>query len=381
MTDLVVLSLESWDRVWRRNQYLVAGLLRTDPDLRVLFVEPSADLAWDLVQRRRPRLGDGLDEVTDLAGVGRGRLWRYEPTKVLPRRLDPRGETRTSSAVQRQARRLGFDDPVLWINDPSGATLLDRAGWPALYDITDDWLAADRSPDEHARLVRHEAALLRDCREVVVCSPALVASKGADRPVVLVPNAVDVEAYRTPARRPADLPDEPVALYVGTVHKDRIDLDLCVATARALDGQGRLVVVGPALLDAADRERLLAAGVVLLGPRDRRTIPGYLQHADVLVVPHVVTEFTDSLDPIKLYEYRAVGRPVVSTPVAGFRDARDEQTIVADGEDFVAAVRRAVPAATHFPDGATRYEVASWADRVNQMRGVIARLQPSATPA
>ena len=50
---------------------------------------------------------------------------------------------------------------------------------------------------------------------------------------------------------------------------------------------------------------------------------GYLQHADVLVVPHVVTSFTDSLDPIKLYEYQAVGRPVVSTPVAGFRDADD----------------------------------------------------------
>lgn len=381
MTDLVVLSLESWDRVWRRNQYLVAGLLRTDPDLRVLFVEPSADLAWDLVQRRRPRLGDGLREITDLAGVAGGRLWRYEPTKILPRRLDPLGRTRTSRAVERTARRLGFHRPLLWVNDPSGAVVLDRTGWPALYDVTDDWLAADRSPDEHARLVQDETALLRDCAEVVVCSPALTVSKGTDRPVTLVQNAVDVEAYRTPATRPADLPDEPVALYVGTVHPDRMDLDLCVATARALDARGRLVVVGPALLDTADRDRLLAAGVLLLGPRDRRTIPGYLQHADVLVVPHVVTEFTDSLDPIKLYEYRAVGRPVVSTPVAGFRDARDEQTVVADGEDFVAAVRAAVPARTRFPEGAARYEVASWADRVNQMRDVIARLQPSATPA
>ena len=43
MTDLVVLSLEAWDEVWRRNQHLVAGLLRADPALRVLFVEPAVD--------------------------------------------------------------------------------------------------------------------------------------------------------------------------------------------------------------------------------------------------------------------------------------------------------------------------------------------------
>ena len=48
MTDLVVMSLEAWDDVWRRNQHLVAGLLRTDAALRVLFVEPPADPTHDL---------------------------------------------------------------------------------------------------------------------------------------------------------------------------------------------------------------------------------------------------------------------------------------------------------------------------------------------
>ena len=33
MTDLVVVSLEAWDDVWRRNQHLVAGLLRSDAAL------------------------------------------------------------------------------------------------------------------------------------------------------------------------------------------------------------------------------------------------------------------------------------------------------------------------------------------------------------
>lgn len=378
-TDLVLASLEAWDGVWRRNQYLVAGLLRADPGLRVLFVEPAADPLFGLATRRRPRWGRGLRRVRGVPGIADGRLWTYQPTKVLPRRLDPRVDARAARAVQQAARRVGFAAPVLWVNDPNAAALLEATGWPALYDISDDWLEADRTPAEHERLVRDEATLLRRCAEVVVCSPGLAATKGSVRPVTLVPNAVDVVAYRVPAPRPADLPAGAVAVYVGTIHTDRIDVDLCAETARGIAGRGRLVLVGPAPLESRDRDRLGSAGVVLLGAKAREEVPGYLQHADVLVVPHVVTPFTDSLDPIKYYEYRAVGRPVVSTPVAGFRDSGDDAVTVAAGDVFVDAVRAALPAPFVFPIGADR-PVPSWDDRVAQMGEVIARVRRSATP-
>ena len=87
VTDLVVVSLEAWDDVWRRNQHLVAGLLRADAALRVLFVEPPADPTHDLRSRRRPSLGHGVAEVPEVAP---GRLWTVRPVKWLPRRFDRR---------------------------------------------------------------------------------------------------------------------------------------------------------------------------------------------------------------------------------------------------------------------------------------------------
>lgn len=374
MTDLVVLSLEAWDQVWRRNQYLVAGLLRADPTLRVLFVEPAADPLYSLTSRSLPRSGRGLRAV-DLDGAN-GRLWAYQPTKLLPRRLDSRADQRLGLAITRAARRLGFEHPVLWINDPAGATTLELTGWPALYDITDDWLEADRTAAEHDRLVRDEAVLMDRCAEVVVCSQALARAKGSIRPVTLIPNAVDVEAYRVPLPRPADLPDGPVALYLGTIHTDRIDLDLCIATAKEMHGVGQLVLVGPAPLSPPDTKRLIDAGVILLGAKHRSVVPAYLQHADVLVVPHVVTPFTESLDPIKLYEYRAVGRPVVSTPVAGFRESGDTRVTVAQGPAFAKAIADAMATSTRFPAG-VEMDVPTWAERVRDMRDLIVRAQAS----
>lgn len=376
MSDLVVVSLEAWDQVWRRNQYLVAGLLRTDPTLRVLFVEPGADPLFAFSRRQVPRPGGGLAAI-DLPQAS-GRLWSYQPTKWLPRRIDPTSDQRWARGIARIAARLGFGDPLLWVNDPGGARLLEATGWPALYDITDDWLQAERTPAEHERLIRDELTLLDRCAEVVVCSPALARTKGEHRPVTLVPNAVDVAAYREPMPRPSDLPAGAVALYLGTIHADRMDLTLCVQTAKALAGRGRLVLVGPAPLTPSERGLLQEAGVVLLGAKDRSVVPGYLQHADVLIVPHVVTPFTDSLDPIKLYEYRAVGRPVVSTPVAGFRDSVDPSVQVRSADAFVRAVREALPARMRFPEGADA-AVPTWEDRVKAMAEVIERMQRHAT--
>jgi glycosyltransferase involved in cell wall biosynthesis len=256
VTDLVVLSLERWDRVWRRNQHLVAGLLGADPDLRVLFVEPAADPTHDVASRRRPSFGSGITEVGEAA---RGRLWTFRPTKWLPRRLDAQADARLASAVVGAVESLGMRHPLLWINDPGAVGLAERTGWPTVYDVTDDWLAADRPASDRARAAANEERLLTVAREVVVCSPELALRKGAARPVVLIPNAVDADAYRRPAPRPADLPAGRVALYLGTVHPDRVDVDLCEATAQALGDDGTLVLVGPNLLGADATGRLSAA--------------------------------------------------------------------------------------------------------------------------
>lgn len=271
-------------------------------------------------------------------------------------------------------RRLKMMRPRLWVNDPMGVELVERLRLPALYDVTDDWTAADRAPAELSRTVAREDRLLAVCDEVVVCSADLARSKGARRDVTLVPNGVDLAAYRQHPPRPAILPQGPVALYVGTLHRDRLDVELVVETARAVQGRGRVVLAGPIALPQAHVDTLHRAGVVLLGAQDRSVVPALLQHAEVLLVPHVVSAFTESLDPIKLYEYAAAGRPVVSTPVAGFRDDRSGRVTVAAGGEFSTEVSRALASdwvpSVHRPED----EAADWASRVQQLAAVLDRL-------
>ena len=367
--DVVVVSLEAWDDVWRRNQYLVDGLLEHDPGMRVLFIEPPRDRLHDLLTGRPSSRGRG----TRVHPGHGGRLVLFQPTKLLPRFVGGASDASWRRQVLREVERLGMRRPLIWVNDTQGAEIVRVRDWPAVYDVTDDWLAAPRPPRELRRLARNEQILLDRCIEVMVCSTALAESRGANRPVRLIPNAVDVARYRHPFPRPSDLPAR-AALYAGTLHEDRLDVELVARCAEELGVDGSVVLVGPDALTATSRETLVDAGALLLGPRPHTDVPAYLQHADVLVVPHVVDRFTDSLDPIKLYEYRAVGRPIVSTAVAGFRESTAPGLVVATTDGFPAALLAAMrdPAPT-----VRDADVPDWSERVAEMAEVLDSVRAS----
>jgi glycosyltransferase involved in cell wall biosynthesis len=341
--ELVVCSLELWDEIWRRNQFFVDALLRRNPELRVLFVEPPADVLYDVTQRRRP----DLPRVRRLADDGR--LVAFRPLKALPRRLGQLADALLLWQLRLVVRRVGFDRPVLWVNDVTYAPLIEQTGWPSLYDVTDDWLLAPTPPRELERLRRLEALALAQADEVVVCSAALAESRGKIRSVSLVPNAVDVEHFQRPQPRPTDLPPRPTAVYVGSLHDARLDVELVARLAEALP-QLSVVLVGPDAL-GVESHRLLGRlpNVHLLGARPYENVPAYLQHADLVIAPHRVSPFTESLDPIKAYECQAVGTPTLATPVAGFRDAGPPVRL-AHRESFITSAAEVLTAAHQFAD-------------------------------
>jgi glycosyltransferase involved in cell wall biosynthesis len=363
LRELVVCSLEPWDEIWRRNQFFVDILLRRNSELRVLFVEPAADPLFDLWQRRLPQL-PRLRQITS-----DGRLRAFRPLKPLPRRAGPLADRFLRSQVLWVARLTGFSRPTLWINDVTYAPLITSRGYPSVYDVTDDWLFAPFPSRELERLRRLDEFAVRHSDEVVVCSESLAASRGAARMVSLVPNGTDVEHYRRPRRRPTDLPPSPVACYVGSLQESRVDLELVADLARALPTVN-LVFVGPNSLNADSRTLLEELpNVLLIGPRPYEEVPAYLQHSDVVIVPHRISPFTESLDPIKLYECLAIETPTVATPVAGFRD-HDGDLHITNPDTFAERVSDLV---ANPRTSRKKVDPASWEQRAAAFEAVLKR--------
>jgi glycosyltransferase involved in cell wall biosynthesis len=367
-TSLVVCSLEDWGTVRRRIRILVDELVDMDPLLEVLYVAPAVDVPYELRKRSLTRITQPRTEQVH------PRVHVLRPRKWLPRVLGPSADRSLGRQVGRAVHELGLTDPLAWVNDASYARFALSTGWPTVYDITDDWLLSELPARQEARLRADDELLLEHSGAVVVCSPDLARTRGDRRAVDLIPNGVDVEFFRTPQARPDALPAGPVAVYVGTLHEERFDVPLLQELAEARPDV-RFALVGPNSLGPAATAGLASLpNVDLVGPQPYDLVPGFLQHADLVVIPHLVNPFTESLDPIKAYECVAAGRPTVATPVAGFRDL-GEAVVVADRSEFVPVASRLLDSVGSRRPVAPAAPVASWRQRAESMADVMQRVR------
>ncbi len=348
MRDLIFVSLENWDEVWRRNQFLCAGLARRFPDSKILFVGLARDVTNDLRHGRVPDLRGGDETVPGLPNVTLTRPPKLLPnTLTLGRRLN---EALFRAHVRGAARRVGLQSPVLWLNPHSAVHMAGRMGErDVVYDITDDWTQQTQSSALARLTVAQDAALCRRADAVIVCSERLFEGKrGLTTNLHLIPNGVDAGHYAGVLDGVGPLPalladrPRPILGYTGTIHPDRVDVPLVESLARRLP-EATVALVGPNLLEAADRARLAACpNVVLPGPVPYTRVPQWMRAFDVCIAPHLVSAFTESLNPIKLWEYLAAGKPIVATDIAGFRDFPQFVRIAPDAAGFARAVQEAL---------------------------------------
>jgi len=248
-----------------------------------------------------------------------------------------------------------------------------------IYDITDDWISLTQSPALKRLTEQQDEELCRRADAVIVCSQRLYEmKKPLTQNLYLIPNGVDSAHYAAVIDGVGPLPADaaawphPVLGYTGTIHPDRVDVELVEFIARGLSG-GTVVLVGPNHLREADLHRLRQCGnVAITGPKSYADLPQYMRAFDVCITPHRVTPFTESLNPIKLWEYLAAGKPIVSTDVAGFRDYPALVRIATYPGEFVQAVKEALQEDPELSE--SRRAVArqkSWESRVDAVGEVL----------
>jgi glycosyltransferase involved in cell wall biosynthesis len=133
--------------------------------------------------------------------------------------------------------------------------------------------------------------------------------------VYLVRNAVDLNHFSSVnanQQLPCDdkaNPNRPVVGYVGTIG-EWIDLDL-VARLALENPTWAVVMVGPVHTKVS--HLLDIPNLYFLGPVAYDEVPSYIGRFDVCIMPFKVNALTRDVNPVKMYEYLAAGKPVVST--------------------------------------------------------------------
>lgn len=305
------------------DQHLALALSRRLP---VLYVDPPKSALRQPQQLSRVvRQRSALSEIQP-------NLMRLTPL------VQPFPTRRFASALTNRLSRLYLH----WALHKIGARVrVELNAWP-LHDVgrsvgarwrvfwaQDDFAsAADLFGVNRSHIAAGERRLARDCDLVIAANPQIADRwQRAGAEVCHIPFGCDADLFR---ESDTTVPSEQVTLtgriagFVGHINA-RIDLSLFEAIA---DRGISLLLAGPrdasfepgrfgALLDRSN--------VQWVGPQPFESLPSFVRHIDVGLVPYRDSAFNRGSFPLKTMEFLAAGRPVVSTdlPASRWLDCED----------------------------------------------------------
>ncbi len=372
----------SWHHLWRNRHQIMTRLARRN---RILFVEPTPYLR-PVGQAVRQQGLAPLRERTFYSPMPN--LWVYRAPNLFP--ISGKTPLRQITFALRRAHlrrvltRLGMARPILWVFRYDLGEMVGQLHEKLfIYHAVDAYAGyalSSSDPEVRARAQRvvvMERDLVRRADLVFVSSANLLPEKRAWNPNTYhVPNGVDYARFASPPESiPPDIAQipHPRIGYAGAINA-KLDFSLLENLAQARP-DWHLVLVGPILLPQPDKLDGLRAlpNVHFLGRKTVDDLPGYMHQFDVALMPYARNPWTEHINPLKLYEYLATGRPVVTTPIPAVQDF-SEFLYIADNESaFVQAVAQALEE-TDSESAARRQAVArehTWDRRVETFSTII----------
>jgi len=217
-------------------------------------------------------------------------------------------------SVRRALRKAGFHRRITWFVVPHPGFMAKHLGEElCVYYCIDDYAA---HPGVDANLIAERDRELTEKADLVfVAPPALLESKRKLNPhTVFAPHGVDVELFGKAQDPATEIPaaarnlPKPVIGYFGSIH-EWIDVELIEWLARVRP-EWSFLLIGHAAVDVAALRAL--SNVHLIGARPYRTLPAWAKAFDVAIIPYRMNRQVENANPLKLREYLACGKPIVS---------------------------------------------------------------------
>lgn len=396
MTDLsatdrpaLMVFSDDWGRHPSSCQHLVRRLLPRYPTWWV-----------NTIGMRRPALDRttwirGLQKLAAWTKSGRSSSVGQEAPHVLNPLMWPWFRNRVDRRINRHmlGRQLGrliktIDRDVVAITtvpvvaDLIGSLPVKR--W--VYYCVDDfgrWPGLDQQPVEAM-----ETLLVRRADVLIAVSEALQERlAGLGRSSALLTHGVELEHWNPPdesgsseissalkAARVRALEAlgecrRPLVLFWGVIDR-RMDVDFVGRMAEEL-GSGTILLTGP--LSDPDPELLRLPRVRHLPPVPFDVLPHLAREAAVLVMPYADLPVTRMIQPLKLKEYLATGKPVVVRDLPATRSWSDAADVAGSAESFSEAVRRRI--ASGLPEeqraARARLDQEGWATKAAQFESIV----------
>ncbi|MCF7824322.1 MAG: glycosyltransferase [Candidatus Marinimicrobia bacterium] len=375
--DIILISNQMLeDRYWTSKQYITQELKKQN---RVLYVEANysfGKLFLGIMQKTWPVAPFGsLRNIEDS-------LWVLTPFPRLPWRNQFRffgwlNQVLLKYKIKRAIRVINFDRPVLWTFLHQTADIVSTLNEKvAIYHCVDDWpaLLPMAKMGNPKTIIADEDHLIRKVDIVFRVSEKLLSDRSVENtPLVEIPNGVDFERFNAALHEevnvPSDLKDlsRPIIGFSGSIGP-WIDIDLIRKVAQK-NPEASVVLIGLNEKNSRLKSLLEEKNIHFLGMKQRTEVPNYLANFDVCLMPFDKGQVGEGLLPLKMFEYLAVGKPIVAISSKTMHDFINVLFLAEDDDSFLAKMDEAIQSAGKSELIEARIRVAqdySWEKRVQQ---------------
>ena len=372
-----------WDTMWRNRHQIMSRLAKKN---KVLYIEPQIQGIRQVLSFRKKSTkhqnlnNESLRHIDNGLWVYRYPRWTFKSDRFI---LSWLGVMLRIFAISNVLRKLKMKSPIIWVVEPRFGDVIKYLKESLIcYHVVDNYVASPYYPETvRKELEKTDKVMLSIADLVIVTSPFLFNEKSKHHNNVhLVKNAVDYDRFVSPQNHddiPKDMKHipQPIIGYVGVVN-EKLDLELLDAVARKRP-QWSFVFIGdhydPSLVDHSNFINNHLPNVFMLGRRDVQDVPRYIHACNVCILPYHRDEYTQAIDSLKLYEYFACEKPVVSTDIPAIREYKQLVYVANDANDFITKLEAALISFTPEQRDSQRSIAMhnTWDKRVEQISAIL----------
>ncbi|MEW5057309.1 MAG: glycosyltransferase [Cycloclasticus sp.] len=312
--DLIVFA-EDWGKLPSSSQHLIGYLSR---NRKVIWVNSiglrKPNFTWRDLKRLCSKLSALKKPTTQLKATPSCHGFHIINPWTLPAPRSRLARKLASLILSAQLRPLiksaQLEKPILWASLPTAGDVAKHLNISALvYYCGDDFSAL--AGVDHATVSQHESELV-DAADLIMAASKKLESRFPSQKTYLLAHGVDFDLFTRDTPRANDLPNDgrPIAGFYGSI-SEWLDIALLKNVISQLPNW-HFVFIGKPVVDISPLSQF--PNVIFLGERSHQQLPSYSQHWTASLLPFKNNPQIQACNPLKLREYLAAGRPIISTP-------------------------------------------------------------------
>lgn len=221
------------------------------------------------------------------------------------------------NAINKSTEIIKMNNRCLLLQNPMSIGVVNKLKETLfIFDSIDNWLHHPQMNKHKTLIENNYKFIMKNADLIFTVSESLKNFFSNREDVHWISNGVDLDYFTGSIKKVSSRDDVKIG-YVGKI-QERVDFELIEQCLKRFPNYS-FIFLGPILSCKKEVKRLQDnyLNVHFYGDIHYNDLPSYMKEFDVTIIPHKVNSFTNSMNPLKLYEYLASGKQVVTTEVAG----------------------------------------------------------------